>query len=342
MNGFKYLFATGLILVSAVFGFTKCKGGTFPDETQVTAPDGTPLSSAEGTDKPNLTDTDYTAMSGDGSITITSDTGDPQEAKDTWAMFLVNKDNPLPRSYDNYIQLELVDKTYREYYLDYRCAEYMKNMLAAAAADGIDLVTTSAYRSYDYQKTNFESSVKYREQNGMSESEAYAATLREVQYPGFSEHSAGVAVDILSNEYASMDDDGFENTEAFRWLDSHAAEYGFILRYPRDKEDITGIIYEPWHYRFVGVYYANDIKQSGLTMEEYFMEKGWCDPSGEAVLHTVYDRNPGLPKDGESFALDSADDIFAAAEIAEESAGSEENDVGEDEYEDDYGYDDAA
>ncbi|MDE6133484.1 MAG: D-alanyl-D-alanine carboxypeptidase family protein, partial [Oscillospiraceae bacterium] len=84
-------------------------------------------------------------------------------------------------------------------------------------------------------------------------------------------------------EYTSMDDAGFENTKAFAWLDEHAEEYGFILRYPKDKESITEIIYEPWHYRFVGVYYAKEIKESGLCLEEYFAERGWTDEDGKAI-----------------------------------------------------------
>ena len=72
-----------------------------------------------------------------------------------------------------------------------------------------------------------------------------------VQAPGASEHHTGLALDLVSSEYTSLDE-GFENTEAFAWLQEHAWEYGYILRYPRDKESITGVIYEPWHYRFVG------------------------------------------------------------------------------------------
>ena len=90
----------------------------------------------------------------------------------------------------------------------------------------------------------------------------------------------------MSDEYTSMDDDGFKNTKAYEWLSQHAAEYGFILRYPEGKEAETGIIYEPWHYRFVGIYYANEIKNSGLCLEEYFESKGWLDENGKAIKMT--------------------------------------------------------
>ena len=201
-----------------------------------------------------------------------------------WAMFLVNKNNPLPMDYDSRIETTMIFESWREYYLDSRAAEYFEDMLNAAKEDGIDLLVVSAYRTIEYQQQNFDNSVQDRIDNrGMTYDEAYADTLAEVALPGESEHNAGLALDIMSEEYTSMEDDGFENTEAFRWLDENAHKYGFILRYPKGKQEITGIIYEPWHYRFVGIYYANEIKQSGLCLEEYYEEQGWSDASGKAT-----------------------------------------------------------
>ncbi len=212
----------------------------------------------------------------------------PEEEEDInadnkWAMFLVNKQNPLPKNYDSMIETELVYEGDRDGYVDKRAAKYAKDMFAAALEDGIDLWVVSSYRTIDYQQQNFDRSVQQRMDNGMTYDDAYADTLREVAMPGESEHNAGLAMDIMSVEYTSMDDAGFENTKAFEWLDKHAAEYGFILRYPKDKEAVTEIIYEPWHYRFVGIYYANEIKESGLCLEEYFAERGWTDEDGKAV-----------------------------------------------------------
>lgn len=201
-----------------------------------------------------------------------------------WAMFLVNKNNPLPMDYDSRIETTMIFESWREYFLDSRAAKYFDDMLNAAKEDGIDLLVVSAYRTIEYQQQNFDNSVQDRIDNrGMTYDEAYADTLAEVALPGESEHNAGLALDIMSEEYTSMDDDGFENTEAFKWLDKNAHKYGFILRYPKGKQDITGIIYEPWHYRFVGVYYANEIKQSGLCLEEYYEEQGWTDSNGKAT-----------------------------------------------------------
>lgn len=213
---------------------------------------------------------------------------EPEEEEDInadnkWAMFLVNKQNPLPDNYDSIIETELVYEGDRDGYVDKRAAKYAKDMFAAALEDGIDLWVVSSYRTIQYQQDNFDRSVQQRMDNGMTYDDAYADTLREVAMPGESEHNAGLAMDIMSAEYTSMDDAGFENTKAFAWLDEHAAEYGFILRYPKNKESVTEIIYEPWHYRFVGVYYANEIKKSGLCLEEYFAERGWTDEDGKAI-----------------------------------------------------------
>ena len=223
-------------------------------------------------------------------VTVTETTAatepEPEEDENIdnkWAMFLVNKNNPLPQDYDSRIDTRVVFESWREYYLDVRAADYLEDMIAAAKEDGIDLLVVSAYRTIEYQQQNFDKSVQDRIDGGMTEEEAYADTLAEVALPGESEHNAGLALDIMVEEYQNMDDDGFEDTEAFAWLDKHAAEYGFILRYPKGKQEITGIIYEPWHYRFVGLYYANEIKKSGLCLEEYYEQQGWLDENGTAI-----------------------------------------------------------
>ena len=216
----------------------------------------------------------------------------PQEDIDNeWAMFLVNSVNALPDNYDSLISTEVVfTNGDRDFSVDSRMAPYLTNMIEAAKADGIDLAVASAYRSMEYQQYNFDRSVQQRiSDRGMTYDEAYADTLKEVALPGVSEHNAGLAVDILSGEYYSFDDDGFKNTKAYAWLMEHAQEYGFILRYPEGKEDVTGIIYEPWHYRFVGVYYANKVKDSGLCLEEYYQEQGWAGSDGIATKMTVTD-----------------------------------------------------
>ena len=103
---------------------------------------------------------------------------------------------------------------------------------------------------------------------GMTYLESYKVGSMSVTVPGTSEHHLGLALDILTGSYTEMDD-GFGETEAGKWLAANSADYGFILRYPQGKEDITGIIYEPWHFRYVGEKYAKDITERGVCLEEY-------------------------------------------------------------------------
>jgi D-alanyl-D-alanine carboxypeptidase len=213
---------------------------------------------------------------------------DIDDIDNEWAMFLVNKNNPLPDNYDNMITTSVIYSTAeKDYEFDSRAASYMTDMIAAAKADGINLQVISSYRTIEYQQYNFDRSVQQRVNNGMTYDEAYEDTAKEVAFPGESEHNAGLSADIFSDEYVSLDDDGFKNTKAYAWLMENAASYGFILRYPEGKDDITGFIYEPWHFRFVGIYYAKKVQESGLCLEEYFDSMGWLDENGTAIKMTV-------------------------------------------------------
>ena len=150
-------------------------------------------------------------------------------------------------------------------YLDYRVAPYYQQMYDAALKDGITLTPVSGYRSYDRQKNNFENRIKEHMNSGMDKVEATKKAATVIMVPGSSEHNAGLAMDICSLA------ESFENYKEFQWLDEHAHEYGFILRYPKDErsKEITGVVYEPWHYRYVGVDTAKEIKSKGITLEEY-------------------------------------------------------------------------
>lgn len=264
LRGTKYLFIVTVILFVVVFVLTRFTKPADDKTAEV----------SETASETTVVTTETTAEE------------DNVDIDNQWAMFLVNNENPLPDNYDSMIKTKLVHTSWREYYMDDRMADYMINMIAAAAKDGINLEVVSAYRTIEYQQQNFDNSVQQRMDNGMTYDEAYADTAKEVAFPGKSEHNAGLSADIMSDEYTSMDDDGFKNTKAYEWLSQHAAEYGFILRYPEGKESETGIIYEPWHYRFVGIYYANEIKNSGLCLEEYFESKGWLDENGKAIKMT--------------------------------------------------------
>lgn len=131
-------------------------------------------------------------------------------------------------------------------------------MFNAAKKDNIKLILNSGYRSFDYQQKLYKS---FAENYGEEYADDYAAR------PGFSEHQTGLSYDVVSPGVAGED---FDKTKAFKWLNKNAHKYGFILRYPKDKEDYTGFKYESWHYRYVGEEYATKIKKSGLTYDEFY------------------------------------------------------------------------
>ena len=147
--------------------------------------------------------------------------------------------------------------------LDKKVAEHYENMYNAALKDGVTLTPCSGYRSYETQERNYNRKVSFFEGQGYSTEEAKVKAATIIMPPGSSEHNLGYAMDIVCV------DEWFEDTAEFKWLQEHAADYGFIMRYPEDKQDITKVIYEPWHWRYVGVETAKALKSSGLVMEEY-------------------------------------------------------------------------
>ena len=130
------------------------------------------------------------------------------------------------------------------------------------------MYVASAYRSYEQQREVFNSTMQDWIVQGYNPLDAYDATKKSVAVPGTSEHATGLAVDIIASAYEALDEAQGDTPEQ-KWLMEHCAEYGFILRYPSDKAEVTGIIYEPWHYRYVGKEAAQEITEKGLTLEEY-------------------------------------------------------------------------
>lgn len=176
---------------------------------------------------------------------------------------LLNGENVLPEGYEPTLA-EAVEGS--GVYLDYRVAPFYQAMYDRALEDGITLNPVSGYRSYDLQTRNFENSIsELMENNGLDRTQATIEAATEIMIPGGSEHNAGLAMDICSLS------ESFEDTDEYAWLSENAADFGFILRYPKDEKsrNITKVIYEPWHYRFVGVDAAKEIKSKGITLEEY-------------------------------------------------------------------------
>ena len=182
--------------------------------------------------------------------------------EEQWNMLLVNRDYILPEDFSVKLAPSIsADSDSKQ--LDYRVAPHYNDMYLAAKEDGVTLTPVSGYRSVTRQKNNFENKIDTYMNQGYSKAQATQLAAKIILPPGTSEHNAGLAMDICS---LSVD---FENTEEFRWLSANAADYGFILRYPENKQEVTNITYEPWHWRYVGVEAAQAMKASGQCFEEY-------------------------------------------------------------------------
>ena len=151
--------------------------------------------------------------------------------------------------------------------LDSRLVPHYNRMYDAAKADGVILKALGCYRTMEFQESLFNGRVRQRIKEGMTEEEAIWHTFERVAYPGASEHNLGLAVDFAGNN--DTNSSKFDQTDQFEWLMANAADYGFILRNPADKTKITGTVFEPWHWRYVGVAAAKEIKAQGICLEEY-------------------------------------------------------------------------
>lgn len=159
------------------------------------------------------------------------------------------------------LNLEQIDSSYTsgKRLLVREAKESFERMAQAAREEGYTIRAMSAYRSYQYQKDLYQ---RYVDQDGVENADTYSAR------PGFSEHQTGLVVDI---DNAKTVYTKFETTKEFLWMQENASNYGFILRYPKGKEDITGYTYESWHYRYVGIDIAKKMKETGLTFDEYYV-----------------------------------------------------------------------
>ena len=183
-----------------------------------------------------------------------------------WNLILVNHENPISTAYTPEVTLCANGE-----YMHKDVTPIVQQMIADAKAQGVSLYLVSGYRSASRQTYLYNRKVNYYKNlgYGQEESEKLAATV--VNPPGQSEHQTGLCMDITDASYTSLTEDQ-ENTKGYKWLYEHCAEYGFILRYPKDKENVTGVIYEPWHFRYVGVEAATEIMSRGITFEEYVAE----------------------------------------------------------------------
>lgn len=191
--------------------------------------------------------------------------------KDLDITVLVNKDNLLDRNYVPF-EMYVVDENENNFH-QYKDASlkpmfrkdikrYIDKLLKDAHALGLPLIVDSGYRSYDYQQVVLNALIKEKG------NDAY----KLVALPGTSEHQTGLAVDFAYYENGIYNDDVKEDDEEAIWLKNNCWKYGFILRYPKGKEHITGYKFEPWHFRFVGPKLAKKIYEENITLEEYYQK----------------------------------------------------------------------
>jgi D-alanyl-D-alanine carboxypeptidase len=277
----RQLFTISLCLGMAAILFTGCvqettatqSGSSTPMETKApiaatTAPESAP--SKSNAPQPTEVSPTPAATKTANPTTDSTDNSDNDPALSVIAQpesitVLVNKQFALPKSY------EPADLVYPDVLFVFKeklakrkmrkaAATALEGMFAGAEKDHILLAGVSAYRSYATQKDLFN---RYVKKDGEKKARTYSAI------PGTSEHETGLAIDVSGSDGKCAAEDCFAGTKEALWLDKHASEYGFIIRYPKGKDAITGYTYEPWHLRYVGKDVAGEIVKKGITLEEY-------------------------------------------------------------------------
>ena len=222
---------------------------TYKDLVQTPETEAGELSSEGNTDRPDYSDYAFD--------------------KEDWRLLLVNKQHSIPDDYE--FTTGAIKTMKGTQYCDERIIDDLLRMLQAAQNDNISLQVCSPYRTMEYQQMLFNNHIKEYMRKGLSYMEAFQLSSVAVNVPGSSEHQIGLALDIVTPSYKRLVE-GFADTDAGKWLAENCYKYGFILRYPKGKEYITGIEFEPWHFRYVGVDAATVITERGITLEEFWEE----------------------------------------------------------------------
>lgn len=273
---FILLFLTSVILLASCEGVYGGEDVILTDPESDTEESLSPDTTEEG--KPEETEADSTADDTSAApettiepettlpepeTTAIPETTLPEETEVPWNLVLVNPWNPLPK--DHTVELKTLSDNSK---IDARCAEALERFVADCRAAGYTPYICSSYRTWDDQTYLFEKKVSFFVAQGYSDADARVLAAKETAVPGTSEHQLGLAADIICISRPWLDD-GQADTETQKWLMANCHKYGFILRYPKGTTNITGIIYEPWHYRYVGVEIATEIMTRGITLEEY-------------------------------------------------------------------------
>lgn len=230
--------------------------------------DGEEVLVTEAAEEDDMASLDDLYESTKGEVEVSDESKDetpvgPTFNKSDWNLMLVNKTHSIPDDYT--FTLGTIKGSLK---CDERIITPLTDMFKAAAGDGVNLIVCSPYRDISLQEKLFDRKMKKYIASGYSYMDAYKEASAVVTVPGTSEHQLGLALDIVCDYYSQLNA-GFGETEAGKWLMDNAYKYGFILRYPKDKEEITGIIYEPWHYRYVGVAAATIIHDNNMCLEEF-------------------------------------------------------------------------
>ena len=188
--------------------------------------------------------------------------------EDMWCLILTNAEYPVPEDYE--VELESIPGT--EQSVDKRIYEPLMAMIGDMKAQGLSPIVCSGYRTLDKQEKLFNRKVLSFVKAGHTKEESYNLARQTISIPGSGEHCLGLAVDFYTRRYHKLER-AFEDTPESKWLVEHAQDYGFVMRYGENKTDITGIQYEPWHYRYVGVEAANYMKDNELSLEEFYIEQ---------------------------------------------------------------------
>lgn len=183
---------------------------------------------------------------------------------DDWRLVLINKQHPIPNDYD--FSLTTITGKMQ---CDERILEDLLLMLQAAKNDNVNLIICSPYRTDASQVSIFEKHVRAYMNKGLNYMDSFKLASQETTVPGYSEHQVGLSLDIYTASHMTLDA-AYGETAAGRWLAENCSDYGFILRYPKGKEYITSIGYEPWHFRYVGREAAKIIMSEGITLEEFW------------------------------------------------------------------------
>ena len=208
-------------------------------------------------------------ISSSSESSLTEETSSSEEIKPTlsqkndWRLLLVNPWNKLPQDFE-------VTRTMlqNEHSIDERAYPDLQEMMDDCRKAGLSPMICSSYRDVETQTKLFNNQINQWKNNGYSQEDAEKEAAKWVAIPGTSEHHTALALDIVASSNQNLNEQQ-ENTDEQKWLMENCWKYGFILRYPKDKTEITGITYEPWHYRYVGREHAEKIHKSGLCLEEY-------------------------------------------------------------------------